>query len=317
MTAFSHRSLTPQDFERAFSLTRENFAFEPADRARVIDLWTELFRAECCRSVAVDDSRRPPETRLVGFGLSVFATDDFTQRVLAGRPFLSRAFLEEWHAGRRPFLTTKEIAEANAGDGLNLVVLHYGWCKDVAPEDMTPIQMVQTERFIYEHAGYATKEYIHEVFGAALRDFLLASGMRLTRDYREDAWHEALAKVSEDDWPYLFAFGEEASRAGSLTSLFRSKGARPRFGFSPGEQRLLLLALEGRSDDELADALDLSSWTVKKRWQSVYAKVDAIDPRIVAPHRENEDDTKVRQRRRYLLAHLREHLEELRPYRSR
>jgi DNA-binding NarL/FixJ family response regulator len=82
---------------------------------------------------------------------------------------------------------------------------------------------------------------------------------------------------------------------------------------SPGEQRMLVLALEGQSDEDLATTLGLSSWTVKKRWQSVYAKIDAVDPSIVTPHQ----DDKLRQRRRYLLAHLREHLGELRPYRRR
>ena len=293
---------------------REGFVFQPRDRERLIALWTELMDTESCRTVGVDDRRRPPETRLVGFGLSVYASQAFTDKILAGRPLLSRAFLEEWEAGRRPYLTTKEVADANAGDGLNLLVLHYGWCKDVPPEEMMQIQVVQTERFIHEHTGYLTKEYIHEVFGAQLREFMLGSGMLLHNDHRADTWRSELTSVTEDDWPYLFAFGSEASRAGTLTSMFRSKGARPRFGFSPGEQRMLLLALEGRSDEELATALDLSAWTIKKRWQSVYTKIDAVDPSVVASP---QQDDKNRQRRRFLLAHLREHLEELRPFRSR
>ena len=301
------------DLDRVFSLLRERFIFDAADRPRLISLWTELLATESCRTVGVDDRRRPATRRLVGFGLSVFATDDFTQRILAGRPFLSRAFLEEWEAGRRPFLTTKEVASANAGDGVNLVVLHYGWCQEVSPEDLGAIQIRQTERFMFEHAGYSTKEYIQEVFGSGLRDFMVAAGMLVKHDYREDTWRETLAGVSEDDRPYLTAQGTEASRAGTIASIFRSKGKRPRFGLSPGEQRMLLLALEGQSDEELAAALDLSSWTVKKRWQSVYAKVDAIDPSIATPHQ----DDKLRQRRRYLIAHLREHLEDLRPYRWR
>ena len=157
--------------------------------------------------------------------MSVFATDDFTRQILEGRPFLSRAFLEEWEAGRRPFLTTKEVAAGNAGDGLNLVCLALRMaCKDVSPEDMGAIQIRQTERFMYEHTGYVTKEYIQEVFGSVLRDFMVAGGMVVKHDYREDAWREALAGVSEDDRPYLTAHGTEASRAGTLASIFRSKG---------------------------------------------------------------------------------------------
>lgn len=311
---FTLRTLSSKDFARVFSLTRERFAFQQEDGARFAALWTELLATESWRTVGVEDRRRPPATRLVGFGVSVFATDDFAERALAGRPFLSRAFLEEWESGTRPFLTTRQIAEANAGAGLNLVVLHYGWCKDASPADLTAMQILQTERFMYEHAGFLTKDYIHEVFGAALKEFMLGGGMRVQHDYRGDAWRDALAHVSEDDWPYLFAHGTEASQAGTLTSFFRSKGTRPRFGFSPGEQRLLLHALDGQSDEDLAVSLGVSAWTVKKRWQSVYGKVEAVDPTVVEPpHR----DEKLRQRRRYLLAHLRQHLEELRPYRPR
>lgn len=310
---FAHRSLEKKDFERIFEITRERFVFADEDRSRLVSLWTELLRTQSCATVGVDDRRRPPQTRLVGFGISVFATDDFTERVLAGHPFLSRAFLEQWETGPRPYLKTDEVAEANANDGLNLIILHYGWCKDVAPQDLGTIQILQTERFVYQHAGYLTKTYVHEVFGPALREFMIGGGMQVKHDYREPQWREPLARVMEDDWPYLTMHGSEPSRPGTLASFFRSKGTRPRFAFSPAEQRLLLLALEGRSDEDLASAMGISEWTVKKRWQNVYAKVEAVDATIVSPH----TDDKLRQRRRYLLAHLREHLEELRPFRHR
>jgi len=261
-------------------------------------------------TVGVDDRRRPPETRLVGCGVSVFVTDEFAERVLAGLPLLSRAFLEQWESGPRPYLTKKEIAAANAGDGLNLLILHYGWSKDVTPEDMMTMQHLQTERFIHEHAGYFTKEYLHEFFGPQLRDFMLAAGLVMKHDYRGEAWRDALAGVTEEDWPYLAVHGPEPSRPGTITSIFRSKSTRPRFGFSPGEQRLIVLALEGRSDDELASALTLSPWTVKKRWQRIYMKVETLEPSLFA-----FEGDKLRQRRRYLLAFMREHPEELRPFR--
>ena len=308
---FEHRRLTARDLNRVFSLLREGFAFKRTDRARLVAMWTALLRSEACLTVGVDDRRRPSETRLVGFGLSVFVTDDFAERLSAGQPLLSRAFLEQWESGPRPYLTKKEIGAANAGDGLNLLILHYGWCKDVTPEDMITMQHLQTERFIHEHAGYFTKEYLHEFFGPQLRDFMLASGLVLKHDYRGKAWREALAGVAEEDWPYLAVHGAEPSRPGTIASIFRSKTARPRFGFSPGEQRLIGLALEGRSDDELASALTLSPWTVKKRWQRIYMKVETHEPSLFA----SEGD-KLRQRRRYLLAFMREHPEELRPYRS-
>lgn len=308
---FEHRRLAASDLNRVFSLLREGFAFAPADRARLVPMWTELLRTGACLTVGVDDRRRrQAETRLVGFGVSVFVTDDFAARISRGQPLLSRAFLEQWESGPRPCLTKKEIAAANAGDGLNLAILHYGWCKDVTPEDMMTMQHLQTERFMLEHAGYLTKEYLHEFFGPQLKDFMLASGLVLKHDYRGEAWRGVLAKVAEEDWPYLAVHGPDASRPGTIASIFRSKTTRPRFGFSAGEQRLIELALEGQTDEELATALVISRWTVKKRWQRIYLKVETEDPTFFAG-----GDDKSRQRRRYLLAFLRGHPEELRPYR--
>ena len=305
---FERRSLREADFARMFSITRERFAYKPADRDRLAALWRELFHEESCITVAIEDHRRPAAQRVVGFGMTVFTTDDFAKRLLAGAPLLSRGFLEQWEAGVRPYLKPTEIAKANATTGVNIAVLHYGWCSEVAPEDMGTIQLMQTENYVHRHAGYRTQQYLHEVYGPMLRDFVLATGSQLRHDYRDPKWATGLAGVSEDDWPHLTGYGTDAaSPPGSWVSMVRAKEQPVRFRFSPGEQDLLSLALDGASDQEIAEALELSLWTVKKRWQRVYAKVGAVDARLL-PH----DG----QRRRHLVGYLREHPSELRPFRE-
>jgi DNA-binding CsgD family transcriptional regulator len=308
---FAHRHLGVNDLDAVFSLLREGFAYRASDRERLVPLWRALLRTRSCSTVAIDDRRLPVRERLVGFGMSVFVTDDFARRARSGLPLLSREFLAQWESGDRPYLSGKEVAVAHSGEGVNLLILHYGWSKAVTPEDLPKIQLLQTERFVHEHAGYRIKEYLHEAFGPALKDFLLASGTLLRHDYREKKWRPLLAGVAKDDWPYLAGFrAEERLRVGTFVSMVVAKGVAPRFRFSPGEQDLLARALEGRSDEELADVLGLSPWTVKKRWQAIYVKVAAADAELLAPgHGERG-----RQRRRFLLAYLREHPEELRPF---
>src|SRR5580704_2098064 len=48
----------------------------------------------------------------------------------------------------------------------------------------------------------------------------------------------------------------------------------PRCGFRPSEQRMLLMALGGGTDDELSEELGVSIPTVKKMWLSVYRRID-------------------------------------------
>lgn len=85
----------------------------------------------------------------------------------------------------------------------------------------------------------------------------------------------------------------------------------PRFFFSPAEQELLLYALTGDTDDGLAAQLCVAPITVKKRWESVYKRVEAAAPEVFGLA-----ETMGRrggEKNRRLLAYLWHYMEELRP----
>ncbi len=88
----------------------------------------------------------------------------------------------------------------------------------------------------------------------------------------------------------------------------------PQFGFRPSEQRLLLAALGGRSDEDIAETLEISLSAVKKSWRSIYDRVSTLSPGII-PDKVPEELTSERgkEKKQRLLAYLREHPEELRP----
>jgi hypothetical protein len=72
--------------------------------------------------------------------------------------------------------------------------------------------------------------------------------------------------------------------------------------------------LLGESDEEIAKSLGISLITVKKRWQGIYDKVERVDAELLAEaSQENQENGKMKQRRRYLLKNLRDHPEELWP----
>ncbi len=64
-----------------------------------------------------------------------------------------------------------------------------------------------------------------------------------------------------------------------ISSLFRYQP--PRFGFTRREQRLLLSALVGGTDEELSSLLNTSLSAVKKTWRSVYDRVAARLPELI------------------------------------
>ena len=88
-----------------------------------------------------------------------------------------------------------------------------------------------------------------------------------------------------------------------------------RASFSRSEQRKLSCAVPGATDEQLAEALETSLSVVKKMWVSIYRRVENYLPELVANPLTSDIPAsgRGREKRRRLLAYLREHPEELRP----
>jgi hypothetical protein len=89
----------------------------------------------------------------------------------------------------------------------------------------------------------------------------------------------------------------------------------PMLGFSRREQRLLSCAIQGATDEHLAENLGTSLPAVKKTWASIYRRVEDHLPGLMPESVESGTPAGVRgkEKRRRLLAYVREHLEEWRP----
>jgi DNA-binding NarL/FixJ family response regulator len=92
----------------------------------------------------------------------------------------------------------------------------------------------------------------------------------------------------------------------------------PVLGLRPTEKQLLAEALKGGTDKELAGQLNLSVATVKKRWASLFDRVAETRPELL-PDGEPRESVESRgpQKRHRILAYVRAHPEEVRPYRWR
>ena len=85
--------------------------------------------------------------------------------------------------------------------------------------------------------------------------------------------------------------------------------------FNRSEQRLLSWALPGATDEELTEMLGMSLSTVKKMWVSIYRRMEDGLPELIANQLPSDipPTGRGREKRRRLLAYLREHPEEFRP----
>ena len=132
-------------------------------------------------------------------------------------------------------------------------------------------------------------------------------------------WEETFSGEPEEivKRPHLIGLSREIEMRtpGSLVGMLFSYEA-PHFGFSVSEQRLLLAALRGGTDEELADGLGISLSAVKKAWRGIYDRVAAEMPDII-PARSaagSHARERTREKKRHLMAYLQAHPEELRPH---
>jgi hypothetical protein len=92
---------------------------------------------------------------------------------------------------------------------------------------------------------------------------------------------------------------------------------RPQIGFSLSEQRLLRAAIAlGGTDEEISDHTGISLFAVKKTWRSIYDRVQACFPQLLSTDADglNMAQGRGKEKKQHVLAYLREHPEELRPF---
>jgi hypothetical protein len=172
---------------------------------------------------------------------------------------------------------------------------------DLSRSDMANFYEVCIQGYHIFHFGYACRALWSEVLPTLHVRELQTQGMQIEREL----------KLPTGEISTLMCLTRELAQANPY---FRRSGLffppRPRFRFSLGEQGqgLLELSMLDRSDDDIAAALHVSVDAIKKRWRSIYMKVDSADPELLA------DSDSGTGRRKALLAYLRMHLEEIRPY---
>lgn len=264
-------------------------------------------------SLAIADPRTSGPQSMAAFGMSVFVSDAFIERYLAApRPHLAARIYEEIAAGRSPLLDPEAVRQANAGAGLNLVMLHYcqhDW--DFAKPKTMEVLFASHASVRLAHEGYRVRRVFEEAF-AEQRQLLSSGGLLLKSDFADAYGPDRPERLRS--WLYgLYREDVQHDLPGPTVSFLFHQN-RPRFGLSPAEQRVLLRAIvEENTDQEIADELGVSADAIKQVWRRVYERVTEVEPQILGSGSEPEL-TRGNEKRRRVLAYLRAHLEELRPW---
>ncbi len=315
--ALRHRSMRPEDVQECVEIAAAHPIIALRHGNTIGDMgavWLSLLGCEAFRAVVFEDVKNS-QVRRVGAGVSIFVSDDFLAE-LKIPPFfwVGPELIRRVIRGNSPLLSNKEMRQANANGGLNLLawiaaldVEHFG------SVDANPAMF---SAFVSEHRGFLLKEIVGQgVSLEALEGAIRSGGLFFSPV--DGRYVESLDKPLDEVFaaPYLIGLTRELAmaRVGTwIGSLFVYQP--PQFGFRPSEQRLLLAALEGGTDDSLAKMLGVSLSAVKKTWRTIYGRVTAKSPGLIPDQVPEElSSERGKEKKQRLLAYLREHPEELRP----
>ena len=285
------------------------------------EAWCRLLNSES-QFTGIYYAEEGPGAPICFVGVTAVVHDDFINEIKNVPHFwVGPELTIRMARGPSPLLSAKQLKEANSGDGLNML----GWegCARVGYEAHAELHRYMMTQFIRVHQGYFWKEIIGTQADTAERlHFLLRTGGALwdpvARAYSGELKKDAGEVVSHPhvigttrDWEVSGSGDWHGSWVGTLFDY-----QAPVLGLNRSEQRLLSLALPGMTDEDLASALETSLPTVKKLWNSIYSRVEERLPELI-PHPGLPGlpaSRRGREKRRGLLAYLRERPEELRPF---
>ena len=319
-----HRAMQPGDIRECVDIIANHPVIGPRYGPAIEHLpeaWLRLLQFDALNTAVVlagEGSRAP----ICIFGVSAIVRDDFLREMKMPPHFwvgpeLTRRIMR----GESPLLTGKQLREANSRGGLNMVCWESGFRPEY--EANSEVQRYMMSSFIQMHRGYLWKEAISaQSWSPDHLDFILKTGAYLwdplaggyTSILRTDP-SEIVRKPHIVGITRDLELKRQRDWAGSwVGALFDYHP--PLLGLNRSEQRLLSCALPGATDEQLSEMLGTSLPAVKKMWVSIYRRVENYLPELFPePLRSDIPASgRGREKRRHLLAYLREHPEELRPF---
>ena len=282
-------------------------------------MWRTLLSRGAMQLCLVTNRARLVGSQTVSFSAVLFVTDEFcVEARLKLPPYLGFELTRQYLSGELPVLNRQQVARANAGTGLNVIVCFEGWAHNgLSPEQVLAVRAKQGEALGLGLSGYRVKEFLAYPLGEEALQWMLNAGARIRRHYSNYFRNRTVSRPVFSQRPCLVGLTKKEALAypgSSVAGLFIY--TPPRFLFSRSQQVLLRRALRGETCETLAASLSVSRWTVKKRWHAIYERVADVDSELLPPPVADGRDASSRgtERRRHLLNYLRQHLEELRPY---
>ena len=291
------------DLEEALLIQPKSRGDTLVGAGAVRESWTRLFRDPFSSTAVLEPGNGISGHRLVGFGASVLLSKTFANTELAHpQPDINARVIASLCSGTPALASPAEVARANSSDGVDILVLCGTWRDHILDDgEQQQAQTLLAASFVQQHAGYRIARVLCEAVDEQARAFIERSVV-----YKPVASFPQAGRVL-----YLMTRDSAEAARGSLGNVlfdFREPVLRLR----ASDQQLLLAAIRGATDTELAKQLGVTLAAVKGRWRSTLNTIAAVMPDLVRDDKDSE--SRGSQKRHRVLAYLRTHPEELRPY---
>ena len=277
-------------------------------RECALPVWKQFTRTLSFNSAVIETVAHSVNQK-IAFGSSIFVTNEFaTGEIQDPRPGLNDRIIASVVSGHSVVLPETSLSGSSARDAIDLVIL----CCNYQYDAMSPEQTIQAEAalpvaFAEAHVGYRLNRVLLETVTQRQHKIHISSGVWRTVTKFPGSEH-ALILLTEKE-----AFATSGSVAAPLFQY-----QQPLLHLRDTEKHLLSEAMNGETDNELAARMNLSLPSIKKRWASLFDRIADKRPDLL-PDAEDRGlhESRGPQKRHRILAYVRSHPEELRPFRWR
>jgi hypothetical protein len=293
------------DIAECLPMLPEHVGLDASMRAALPTLYERLVNEPSVFFMVNEDVALPPARRVQAWGLAMSMTAPWAARLqLTATPFVARQVYRAWLDGSLRPLDDDGFGRANAKGDLVFIAMHYAMRRYDQDDPYTQALLA---------VG-------NEGMRFAMSGFNLAA-IHYENELAADAWMAAAGFIPRErsgDGHGLRLWGmtrEEARRTmPGTTARHLFEWQPPRFHLSLAQRRLLSQALFHEDDEQLARELDVSPHGLKKLWRGIYERIAEAVPDFFGDASTPDDGKRGPEKRRQVLAYVRQRPEELRPW---
>ena len=310
-----YRPLVQRDIPECLPLLPAWLELDAATAREFPHLISRLVDEPSFLSGVMEDMGLPAGQRVQAWGATMILPNVYVEKVAletAPRSDVTARVYEALCNGSLVPMSDRDIGIANTRGDIVMLILNFS----MASQDLTDpyvhgVLARANDAFRAFHDGYNLRA-IYYTTSAAAEPIAVTSGFRV----RQFADAAQVAAIDLERRPALYALSRTEARSVIPGTPARNcfETQPPLFRFSASQRRLLWLALFDESDEALMPALEVSVHGLKKLWRGIYERIEDAAPEFFGDASGEDDGKRGPEKRRQVLAYVRQRAEELRPW---